>query len=110
MNGFEVALREVRNGECLKDMSQALAELVKAVRETGKKGAVSLRLCVSPAGTAEEVLLIEDEIKKIMPKEKKAGSIFFATDDNGLQRNDPRQRELPLVTVVEQQPELRKAV
>lgn len=97
MNTFEQTIRELRNGNCVGDLNAQLVELVKNVRLTGKKGALNLRITISPATKGDtNVVAAEDEIKLVLPKEEKTPSIFFTTEDNQLVRNDPRQRELPL--------------
>lgn len=109
MNTFDKTLRELRNGECLADASAAFTELVKNVRLTGKKGAFTLKLTITPTVKGDSaVITVEDDVKVTPPKEEKKQSVFFATEDNVLQRNDPRQRDLPLVVVTNTVPELKQ--
>lgn len=52
-----------------------------------------------------------DDIKVKLPKEEKGSSLMFATPDNNLQREDPRQLTLDgLRTVDKDTGELRRAV
>jgi hypothetical protein len=99
-NAFERTLRDVRQGYCLSELSEKLTSLVQQVRATSRGGELILKLKVKPASRGEGVaLMIEDEVTVRTPKQVQPQTIFFATEENLLQRNDPRQRELELVTV-----------
>lgn len=96
-NTFEMTLREIRGGGALTELSTKLAELVAAVRATGKAGKLRLEIAVTPASRGEAVcLMLDDDISLKLPRLEKASSIFFATDQNLLQRQDPRQKEFEL--------------
>lgn len=92
-NAFLAMLAELRKGNTVSEMSDGLAELVKAVRDTGKKGALVLKLEFIPANAGETVLVCADWTTK-EPLPNKASTTFFTTDDNLLVRHDPRQREM----------------
>lgn len=105
-NGFEVTLREMRGGRSLHELSEKLAELVAAVKQTGKAGAISYIIKVKPASAGDVVTLqLEDDVKAKIPELARGASIFFADDANVLQRTDPRQREFKLTTVPDAAPE-----
>jgi hypothetical protein len=89
-------LREHRNGASHDELSDALQELVAAVTEEGKAGTLTLKITVKPANAGQGALLVVDEIKTAPPKTTKSGSIFFASPDNNLVREDPRQPKLDL--------------
>lgn len=99
-NAFDRTLRDIRAGESLTELSEKLSELVAAVRATGKGGKLKYELTVKPASKGETVaLMIVDNIDVKLPKSERAANIFFANDQNLLQRSDPRQRELELRSV-----------
>jgi hypothetical protein len=57
------------------------------------------------------VLLIESQVKTKLPEPERGMTIFYATEDNKLVRNDPRQQTLPLrVVEFDQQPKNLKEV
>ena len=89
---FEL-LGELRKGLTVSELSDELGELIQAVKETGKKGALSLKLEFVPSSGGETVLVTADwTVKEPLPN--KASTTFFTTDDNLLVRTDPRQREM----------------
>ncbi len=89
-------LQNLRNGDCVFELSQELEEVVAAVGETGKKGSITLKLSIDPHKGDTLTLDIEDKIEKKVPKKDKPPSIFFRGKNNQLQRQDPRQLNLPL--------------
>lgn len=96
-NSFELVLREMRHGRSLAELSQELAALVAAVRETGKGGSLSYTITVKPASQGDVVTVqLQDEVKAKVPKPARGASIFYASDENALMRSDPRQREFAL--------------
>ena len=97
---FVDTLREIRQGNCLDELSVHLNDLVAAVRNTGKAGNVTLTLKISPAGSGNvEAIQIDDTIILKLPELPKPSTLFFTTEDNNLQRTDPRQREMGLEQV-----------
>jgi hypothetical protein len=108
-NTFEKTLREVRAGFAMNELSEGLAKLVESVRASGKSGKLVLELKIKPASKGETVcVLIEDDITVKCPKPEKASSIFFTTEDNQLQRNDPRQMTMELREVPAPKQELKE--
>lgn len=94
---FNIVLGELRFGETLDELTSKMAELVAAVGNTQKVGEITIKLKLKPgAGGSIE---ITDEIKAKIPELPKGSSLFFATPENNLVRNDPRQQALPLKSV-----------
>lgn len=85
-------LRDLRFGEALDEASDAFNALVQAVESTGKAGelTITLKLKPSTAGAIE----VTDDIKAKVPKLAKGSSLFFATPEGNLVKNDPRQMSL----------------
>lgn len=102
---FVSTIQEIREGGAVDELTDALANLVAAVRATGRKGKLTFTLTVKLAGKGDSnVLMLEDETKIAPPAIERGTSVFFATDDNVLQRNDPRQPELKGLRQVTQHP------
>jgi hypothetical protein len=100
-NAFLKTLAEIRHGQTIGELSDKLAKVVAAVRLTGKAGTLKLKLKVSPATRGDvNVVTLEDSVSVDLPEANKAQTIMFATDENLLQRNDPRQMELTQLKVV----------
>jgi hypothetical protein len=102
---FQETIVQINNGAAVAELSDALAKVVAAVRETGKSGSISLTLKVAPAskGTTD-VLLVESQVKTKLPETERGMTVFYATDNNLLVRNDPKQQMLPLRVVEFDQP------
>lgn len=94
-NSFVTTLAELRKGVTVSDLSDELAALVARIRETGKKGSITLKLTLVPADTSGEAITIDDDISVKLPKLTRSKTTFFTTDENSLQRNNPRQPDFP---------------
>jgi hypothetical protein len=106
---FTDVIRDARYGELLDELTAQMNELVKAVGDTNKAGQLTLTIKLKPSsGGAIEVF---DEVKMKKPELPKGSSIFFATVENNLVRNNPRQPELTgLREVAAEQPKELKTV
>jgi hypothetical protein len=96
MRLFTDVLRDIRKGRPVEEATEALADVVMAVDETGKEGSVTITLKIKPAkhGGPEKVLIAEVTAKK--PWADIASAIFFSDEDGNLVRFDPRQEEMEL--------------
>ncbi len=92
-------LREHRNGVMHDQLSDKLQECVASVADEGGTAKLTITITIKPAGAGEGALMVTDEIKTTLPKEKVGGSIFFASPDNNLIREDPKQHKLPLAEI-----------
>jgi hypothetical protein len=93
----------LREGAAICDASEQLTELIKAVRETGKAGSLTITLKVRPASKGKtQVVMIDDTITEKIPKYDREATMFYASDENLLSKNDPRQLPLEGLKVVEQ--------
>ena len=88
-------LREHRSGVTHDNLSDALQELVASVIEENKSGKLTLTISVKPMGK-QDGLEVSAEIKIAPPKPAAGVSIFFATPENNLVRQDPRQQSMEL--------------
>ncbi|EJW12753.1 hypothetical protein A33M_1723 [Rhodovulum sp. PH10] len=90
-------LREYRRGAPVALATALLAEVVRAVDETGKAGEVTIKLKVKPSehGSTEKSLLVSVTSKKPVPEMQPA--VFFSDADGDLHRVDPSQREMDFV-------------
>ena len=104
---FSQVLAELRRGQTQADLTDAMASLVAAVKDTGKKGELTLTLTLKP-GPANS-MEVADEFKVKMPKHARAASLFFADKDNSLVRNNPNQPELELGGVDRETGEIRRS-
>jgi len=91
---FTQFVQEQRRGALHQELSEHLAETVNAVMEHAKAGQVTIVLKIKPAG--DGMVQIFDEVKVRLPEGEKPPSIFFVDERGNVQRQDPRQAELPL--------------
>jgi hypothetical protein len=89
-------LRDIRKGRPVEEATMALADVVRAVDETGKEGSVTITLKIKPAkhGGPEKTLIAEVKSKK--PIADIAPAVFFSDQDGDLHRVDPNQEEMEL--------------
>ena len=92
---FQDLLREHRGGLTHDELSDALHDLVAAVTDEGKAGSLTVTFKVKPMGKGEG-LEVSADIKCKPPVKTPGVSIFFATPENALVREDPRQKNLDL--------------
>lgn len=88
-------LREHRNGVTHDELADALNDLVAAVTEENKAGTLTFTVSIKPMGKSDG-LEVSAEIKVKPPKKTAGVSIFFATPENNLVRQDPRQQSMEL--------------
>lgn len=107
-NSFTRLLHEFREGATAAELSNALGSLVQAVRTTGRKGKLKYTLTIRPVGMGNEALSLEDNIELDCPRQQRDQAIFFATDENRLQRDNPKQMKLELRQIDRAPVELRE--
>ena len=108
---FQETILQINNGATVAKLSEALERVVAAVRMAGKAGSITLTLKVAPASKGStDVLMIESQVRTKLPEPERGISIFYATDNNRLVRNDPKQIQLPLRVVDIEQPKQLKEV
>jgi hypothetical protein len=98
---FTQTIDTLRFGTLSDELTDKLRELVATCASTGKAGALTLQIALKPGKGGQ--IEIFDDIKLKLPKPEKGSSLMFATPDNNLSRDDPRQMQLPgLRTVTDQ--------
>lgn len=102
MNNCLSVLGQLRRGLFVEDLDRELAALVDAVRDTGRRGAVTIRLEVGLASKGDDMALkIGDSIKVATPQPERGDTIMYAAGDGRLSRRDPRQIDIDDLKVVE---------
>lgn len=93
-NFFVQTVNELAQGDLAPMLSDDLASLVKEVRNQGRKGTLTLKITVEPAGSNGKVE-VKSQVDLKMPKPDAGISVFFSTELGQLLRHDPAQRQLP---------------
>jgi len=89
---FLVFLAAQAGGGTAVELSDGLAELVRRVADTGKKGSISLTVAVEPMkGGDGKTMVVKDSINLKLPEYDRTASVYFTDSDGRLHRNDPRQ-------------------
>lgn len=79
-----------RKGSLANELAEALADLNRAVLETGKAGSVTLTIGVKPTGD-EVSVIVTDKVTSKVPEPDRGQSIFFIDEDGNPLRS---QQEL----------------
>lgn len=97
---FSQQLAYINKGTLDQELTETLAEVIKMVRETGKKGAVTLTLNCQMLNTRDEnTMKITPNVKKSIPELDRADTIMFSTADGDLMRDDPSQVQMDLTVI-----------
>lgn len=75
-----------RKGSLAKELADALAEVNRAVLETGKSGAVTLTISVKATGDDVSVTMT-DVVKRKVPEADRGQSIFFVDEEGNPHRS-----------------------
>lgn len=94
---FNQVFAELRGGLVQKQASDHLQELVKRVKDSGRKGSITITLSIEPHGKDNmEAYVYAKVTSKLPPAPEIAdASVFFATDKGDLLRDHPDQRQFP---------------
>lgn len=96
---FTDTLRELRQGICLAELSEHMQTLVQQVQATNKGGRLILTIDVKPAERINGAVVITDDVKVKLPEIKSDGTLMWPTPEGNLERNNPRQKDLPGITL-----------
>lgn len=89
---FTDVLNDVARGQLVAALTEEYGELVDAIRNTGGKGEITIKLKISPNKGDTDVLIVDAERSIKAPRTPLRSSMFFPGEDGSLLRDDPRQR------------------
>lgn len=92
---FADVLLDLNAGRTHNELSEALHELTQAVKDTGRKGTLTLTIQVAQMKNTGGTLVVSDRVAVKKPQADRVDSIFFTDSDGNLSRKDPRQLTLP---------------
>lgn len=91
MGLFNDVIATMRGGAVDRSTSQVLAEVVKAVQLTGKKGSVTLKLDISKLKGGDTEIEVKASVNYKAPSEDIPMGIYYPDDKGLLHRTDQRQ-------------------
>ncbi|OOH89502.1 hypothetical protein BMT54_06305 [Pasteurellaceae bacterium 15-036681] len=102
LTSFDQTLSKLNRGELNDELTEALAEVVKAVRSTRKQGSITLTLNVAMLNTrTEDSIKITPKVSSKIPELDREESIVFSTASGDVLFDDPNQLKMDLKAVEE---------
>lgn len=98
VRSFGEILSDLATGDVEKRLTNDLAELVRAVEETGEKGTLTIKLDVSKG---PKVMHVAVKIDTKLPKAPLENTAFFCDERGGLHVENPRQAKLEWPSAVD---------
>lgn len=97
---FTEVVDAIDAGGLTQELNEKLQKVVQAVRETGKKGSVSLTLSIDMKGAQVEVT---SKVKTKAPNPDRPAQFFYYDEDGNLFGRDPRQTEIDFRSTPEEE-------
>lgn len=94
MINFSEQLKQIRNGDLDAEVTEALAECVRAVYEGGGTASVTLKITMKRAAGNRGYITVIDDVTKKLPKKPANESILFAQPDGTLWEDNPKQERI----------------
>ncbi|MDH5857772.1 hypothetical protein [Lampropedia aestuarii] len=76
------------------ELTDALNDMVHASTETGKLSELNLKIKMKPQGGTSGQVELDMDVKAKLPQPTRGKTLMFATPDNNLQRENPKQKTL----------------
>jgi hypothetical protein len=89
---FQDVLTDLDDGQLHEELTRQLREVVRACRAAKQPGALTLKINIRPEG--EKQLVVNAKVTPTIPAIKPNMTMFFASPDGDLLKDDPKQ--LPL--------------
>lgn len=99
MKALAVFIQDVNDGQTHTGLTADLAELFQTVRNTGRSGAMTVKIKVMPAtkgGAEVDKITITVDRKLELPKPEAPSDFFWLNEDAEPTRQHPRQHALDL--------------
>lgn len=97
---FNLHLAGINKGSLNDELTEKLAGLVQAVRETGKRGTLTLTLDLAPVSGGDSILKITPKISVKTPELDRASTMMWSTGDGDLLKNSPEVEGVAFTEVV----------
>lgn len=87
------------------EATDAINDVVHAATETGKAAELTIKIKFRPVGGKAGQVELEIDVKAKLPAPARGKTLMFATPDNNLQRENPRQQTLDGLRTADQEAE-----
>ncbi len=87
---FTDILREHRNGKLVERLTEQFGELLEAIQDTDKAGAITLKLTVTPSKGDDGTFEIVPKVSLTIPQSDLPKALFYSDGLGGLVREPPR--------------------
>lgn len=91
---FAALLMQHARGRTHEELSSSLADLVRAVLDTGKAGSITYTVKVKPAKNVEGMVTIEDVVRSTVPQLDRPASMWFVDSAGRLSQDHPNQQSI----------------
>ena len=85
------------------ELADALNDMVHASTETGKASELALKIKLKPVGGSSGQVELETDVKAKLPQPTRGKTLMFATPNNNLQRENPKQQTLEGLRTADQE-------
>lgn len=85
---FQDILTDLDDGHVHEELTRVLRDVVRGVREANAAGSITLKISLKPEGRQ---FVVNADVTSKIPTRKPSASVFFATDDGDLRKDDPKQ-------------------
>lgn len=92
---FSQQITQIRGGSLDDELTDALAECVRAVDEQGGTASLTLKISVKRSGkTNSGYVKVSADFSKKLPKPESIEAVLFATPDGALWEDNPKQERM----------------
>ena len=107
---FSDFFKQLDFGNLEVEATDALSDMVHACTETGKSGQLTITIKLKPIGGKAGQVELDAEVKAKLPQPTRGKTLMFATPENNLQRENPRQQTLDGLRTPEQEAEAQQSL
>ena len=94
MNQFSKQIQMIRNGDLDAELTEKMADCVKAVDEQGGTATLTLKITVKRSGNNSGYFKVSATASTKLPKAEPIESILYGTQDGALWEDNPKQTRL----------------
>jgi hypothetical protein len=101
---FAELLTMLDRGTAHAEASRGLVDLIASVRDTGKKGGLTIAVELTPVKGSHDQVIVTAQVTVKLPKSEPGSGVFWIDQAGNLSRTDPRQLAFEGMRVIEPEP------